>query len=71
MIKEDSRVKEVRELWRRWLDARKEWENQAREDIDFYLGNHFSQEENDELEARNQSNVPLDRYILLLSSLKQ
>ena len=70
MIKEDSRVKEVRELWRRWLDARKEWENQAREDIDFYLGNHFSQEENDELEARNQSNVPLDRLYSAIEQFK-
>ena len=70
MIKEDSRVKEVRELWRRWLDARKEWENQAREDIDFYLGNHFSQEENEELEARNQSNVPLDRLYSAIEQFK-
>jgi len=70
MIKEDSRVKEVRELWRRWLDARKEWENQAREDIDFYLGNHFSQEENDELQARNQSNVPLDRLYSAIEQFK-
>ena len=45
MIKEDKRVNEIRELWRRWHDARKEWENQAREDIDFYLGNHFSTNE--------------------------
>ena len=70
MIKEDFRVKEVRELWRRWLDARREWENQAREDIDFYLGNHFSEAENNELEARNQSNVPLDRLYSAIEQFK-
>jgi|TARA_R110000824_G_scaffold2197_8_gene10313 hypothetical protein len=70
MIKEDFRVKEVRELWRRWLNARREWENQAREDIDFYLGNHYSEAENDELEARNQSNVPLDRLYSAIEQFK-
>ena len=70
MIKEDKRVKEVRELWRRWLDARKEWETQAREDIDFYLGNHFSEEEQQELESRNQSSVPLDRLYSAIEQFK-
>ena len=32
-------------MWRRWYDARKDWETQAREDIDFYLGNHFIEAE--------------------------
>ena len=70
MIQEDNRVKEIRELWRRWLDARKEWEIQAREDIDFYLGNHFSQQEKDELDSRNQSIVPLDRLYSAIEQFK-
>ena len=70
MIQEDNRVKEIRELWRRWLDARKEWEIQAREDIDFYLGNHFSQQEKDELDSRNQSSVPLDRLYSAIEQFK-
>jgi hypothetical protein len=70
MIQEDNRVKEIRELWRRWLDARKEWEIQAREDIDFYLGNHFSQQEQDELDSRNQSSVPLDRLYSAIEQFK-
>ena len=43
MIEADKRAAEVRDLWKRWHDARKEWENHAREDIDFYLCNHFSE----------------------------
>ena len=61
MIQEDIRVKEIRELWDRWSDARQDWDTQAREDIDFYLGNHFSPEELDALQARNQSSMPIDR----------
>ena len=70
MIEKDKRVEQVRELWRRWSDARKEWEDHAREDIDFYLGNHFSSSEADELEARNQSNIPLDRIYSAIEQFK-
>ena len=70
MIQEDKRVREIRELWKRWHDARKEWENQAREDIDFYLGNHFSPSESDALEERNQSNVPIDRLYAAVEQFK-
>ena len=61
MIQEDIRVKDIRELWRRWSDARKDWDTQAREDIDFYLGNHWNASEVSELEQRNQSALPMDR----------
>ena len=61
MIQTDKRAEYVRDLWRDWADARKDWDTHAREDIDFYLGNHFSASEQDELESRNQSNIPLDR----------
>ena len=70
MIEKDKRVEQVRELWRRWSDARREWEDHAREDIDFYLGNHFSASEADELEARNQSNIPLDRIYSAIEQFK-
>ena len=70
MIKEDIRVKQVREMWRRWYDARKGWETQAREDIDFYLGNQFSAQEIDELSSRNQSSVPLDRLYSAIEQFK-
>ena len=70
MIEADKRAIQVRDLWRRWHDARKEWETHAREDIDFYLGNHFSESEADELEARNQSSLPLDRLYSAIEQFK-
>jgi hypothetical protein len=70
MIEQDKRVEQVRELWRRWSDARKEWEDHAREDIDFYLGNHFSESEIDALESRNQSSIPLDRLYSAIEQFK-
>jgi hypothetical protein len=61
MIREDIRVREVKELFDRWESARKDWEVAAREDIDFYLGNHFTSNEVNELDSRNQSSMPMDR----------
>ena len=70
MIEADKRATYTKELWDRWHDARKEWESHAREDIDFYLGNHFSESESDELESRNQSNIPLDRLYSAIEQFK-
>jgi len=70
MIQEDLRVKEVNELFDRWRDARKDWDVAAREDIDFYLGNHFSAEELDELDSRNQSSMPMDRLYAAIEQFK-
>ena len=61
MIEQDKRAEEIKERWRRWFDARSEWDTQAREDIDFYLGNHYTSNEADALSERNQSNTPMDR----------
>ena len=70
MIQEDIRVKEIRELFDRWSDARKDWDIQAREDIDFYLGNHFSEEEMNALAERNQSAMPMDRLYSAIEQFK-
>ncbi len=70
MIETDKRAEYTKELWRRWSDARKEWEDHAREDIDFYLGNQFSAAESDELASRNQSNIPLDRIYSAIEQFK-
>ena len=70
MIQEDIRVKEIRELWERWSDARKDWDTQAREDIDFYLGNHFSEEEMNALAERNQSSMAIDRLYSAIEQFK-
>ena len=70
MIEADKRTIAIKELWKRWDDARKEWADHAREDIDFYLGNHFSEAEQIELESRNQSSVPLDRLYSAIEQFK-
>ena len=70
MIPTDKRAERIQEVWRRWHDARKDWDLQAREDIDFYLGNQFSQQEMKELESRNQSSVPLDRLYSAIEQFK-
>ena len=70
MIPENNRIKELKERWRRWYDARKDWDTQAREDIDFYLGNHFTSNEADALAERNQSNTPMDRLYSAIEQFK-
>ena len=45
MIEQDKRAIEIRERFDKWFDARSDWDVQAREDIDFYLGNHFTDAE--------------------------
>ena len=70
MIQEDIRVKEIRELFDRWNDARKDWDTQAREDIDFYLGNHFSEAEMNALAERNQSAIAIDRLYSAIEQFK-
>ena len=70
MIETDKNAQHIKELWRRWSDARKEWEIHAREDVDFYLGNHFSEQEINELESRNQTSVPMDRLYSAIEQFK-
>ena len=61
MIDKDPRAELSQELYRKWRDASADWDTNARNDIDFYLGNHFTSEEVDELQSRNQADVPMDR----------
>ena len=42
MIETDPRADLNQELYRKWRDARSDWDTEARNDIDFYLGNHFT-----------------------------
>ena len=67
---EDKRATQIYETWQKWSDARKEWDDHAREDIDFYLGNHFSQEEANQLEERNQSSLSIDRLYSAIEQFK-
>ena len=58
---QDPRALYNEELYRKWRDARSDWDTEARKDIDFYLGNHFTSDESDELAQRNQADIPMDR----------
>tara|TARA_S200002703_G_scaffold21210_1_gene17763 strand:+ start:4033 stop:6063 length:2031 start_codon:yes stop_codon:yes gene_type:complete len=60
-IPKDPRAALTQELFDRYRNARSEWDTEARTDIDFFYGNHFSENEVDELELRNQASVPMDR----------
>ena len=70
MIEQDKRTDEIKERWRRWFDARADWDVQAREDIDFYLGNHFTETEASELAERNQMGLPIDRLYAAIEQFK-
>jgi len=63
-------AKENQELHRRWRDARADWETDARNDVDFYHGNHFTNAESQELQSRNQADVPMDRISPAIEKLK-
>ena len=69
-LPEDKRAGEIRDIFRRWEEARKDWDEHAREDIDFYLGNHFSKDEADTLAERNQSNLTIDRLYSAIEQFK-
>ncbi len=70
MIDKDKRADEIQERWRKWFDARKDWDVQAREDIDFYLGNHFTDSEAKDLAERNQMGLPIDRLYAAIEQFK-
>jgi len=69
-LERDTRANENLELYRRWRDARSEWDTEARIDLDFYGGNHFSAQESDDLAAVNQAGVPMDRIGPAVEKLK-
>jgi hypothetical protein len=70
MISQDKRAEEIKERWQRWFNARADWDVQAREDIDFYLGNHFTDAEAKELSERNQMGLPIDRLYAAIEQFK-
>ena len=70
MIPQNKVAEEIKERWRRWFDARADWDTQAREDIDFYLGNHFTDSEAQELAERNQMGLPIDRLYAAIEQFK-
>jgi|TARA_R110002051_G_scaffold19567_1_gene54375 hypothetical protein len=69
-IPTDERAKEMQEVFKNWSDSRKKWDTQAREDVDFYLGNHWTKEETESLNSINQSNVVADRLYSAIEQFK-
>ena len=69
-LEQHPSAKENQELHRRYKDARSDWEIEARNDIDFYHGNHFTTEESNELQSRNQADVAMDRISPAIEKLK-
>ena len=53
-----------------WRDARSDWDTEARESVDFFLGNHYSQEESDALRAVGQGDFVIDRVYAAVEKLK-
>ena len=59
-----------KELFRRWRDAREQWDAEARNAVDFTLGNHYSNEESDALQAVGQADFVIDRVYAAVDKLK-
>jgi len=68
-VQEDEAQKN-RDLWRRWRDARTDWDEEARDAVDFVLGNHYTQEESDALSAVGQGDFVIDRVYAAVDKLK-
>ena len=69
-IKEDQKAKDNRELFQQYADARKDWDVEARDAVDFTLGNHYSQEESDILQSIGQADFTIDRIYAAIDKLK-
>ena len=67
---QDPRALYNEELYRQWRDSRSDCDTEARRDIDFYLGNHFTTDESDELASRNQADIPMDRVSAAIEKFK-
>ena len=64
----DERAKMNQEIFRNYRDARSDWENEARIDMEFYLGNHFTSEESDELHQETKQIYLWTGYLLQLKN---
>tara|TARA_R100001082_G_scaffold29586_1_gene14843 strand:- start:181 stop:2082 length:1902 start_codon:yes stop_codon:yes gene_type:complete len=53
-----------------WKDARADWDVEARDSVDFFLGNHYTQEESDALRAVGQGDFVIDRVYAAIEKLK-
>jgi len=65
-----SKPQITKELFRRWRDARQTWDIEARDAVDFVLGNHFTSEESDALASVGQADFVIDRVYAAVDKLK-
>ena len=59
-----------RELFRRWSGARQQWDTEARNAVDFTLGNHYTADESTSLQAIGQADFVIDRVYAAVDKLK-
>lgn len=69
-IKEDQKAKDNRDIFQRYADARRDWDVEARDGIDFTLGNHYSKEESEILQSIGQADFTIDRIYAAIDKLK-
>ena len=69
-IREDKKANENRTIFRKYADARKDWDINAREAIDFTLGNHYTQDESEALQSIGQADFTIDRIYAAIDKLK-
>jgi len=69
-IKEDDKARENREIFQRYAEARRDWDVEARDAIDFTLGNHYTKEESEVLQSVGQADFTIDRIYAAIDKLK-
>ncbi len=57
-------------MFRRWSDARTTWDTEARDAVDFVLGNHYTADESSALQAVGQADFVIDRVYAAVDKLK-
>ncbi len=57
-------------MFRRWRDARQSWDTEARDAVDFVLGNHYTADESNALQAVGQADFVIDRVYAAVDKLK-
>lgn len=69
-LKEHPAAKRNRELYLRAQTNRRTWETQARLDLDFWIGNHYTSAESDASAAKGQNDPVIDRVYPAVEKLK-
>ena len=67
---EHEEAQRNKDLFRRYRDARANWDTEARDAIDFVLGNHYSSEESEILQSVGQGDFIIDRVYAAVDKLK-